>query len=327
MDLRDYSGIFVPVITPMNADGVFDSVSMNRLVSHLLGSGSSGIWLLGTTGEFSGLSPKERDRAVAMTLEFTAKRMPVITNVSDASTTMAVRHAKYAISVGATAVAATVPYYYPHSMAEALRHFEALRSAVGDTPLFIYQIPSTVKVRLDHATILQLAQSGTTDGIKDSQDDLGFFRTMVTQIDRAGLFDRFRMFAGTNGLIDLAALCGAHGAIPSLANVVPELCAQTFMAAMNGDVPRARVMQRSLIGIWEASQRLGSGSSNAKVISAVKHVLAERGLITDFALSRPLVGLTPSEAAQFSLSLDGLGDIVAAEGRGIRPVSVSTVNP
>src|SRR5437879_6732948 len=110
-------------------------------------------------------------------------------------------------------------------MDEMLTHFRALKEASPDLPLLIYNIPQTVKVKMTVATTLQLAREGTVQGIKDSQNDLRWFRLMVQGIRAEGLESSFRMFMGTRILIDAAAVIGAHGAIPATANVAPAAAA------------------------------------------------------------------------------------------------------
>ena len=103
----------------------------------------------------------------------------MIANIGDSSTGLALRHARHAVEAGADALALTPPHYYPHSMDEMLTHFRALKEAFPDLPLLIYNIPQTVKVKMSLATTLQLAREGTVQGIKDSQNDLRWFRVLV----------------------------------------------------------------------------------------------------------------------------------------------------
>ena len=51
------------------------------------------------------------------------------------------RLAARAIELGADAVAAYVPWFYPATEADVRGHFRALLEAAGDTPAFLYNIP------------------------------------------------------------------------------------------------------------------------------------------------------------------------------------------
>ena len=106
----------------------------------------------------------------------------MIANIGDSSTGLALRHARHAVEAGADALALTPPHYYPHSMDEMLIHYRALKEAFPDLPLLIYNIPQTVKVKMTVPTTLQLAREGTVQGIKDSQNDLRWFRVLTQAI-------------------------------------------------------------------------------------------------------------------------------------------------
>src|SRR5918911_1144782 len=109
-------GIFVPMVTPLNADETLDERSLRRLVDFLIDAGVHGIWSMGTTGEFAGLPEAERARGVRATIEQVAGRVPVIANIGDSSTTLALRHARHAAQAGVDPLGLTPPPYYPHSI-------------------------------------------------------------------------------------------------------------------------------------------------------------------------------------------------------------------
>ena len=52
------------MLTPLNADETLDEPSLRRLVEFLIGAGVHGIWAMGTTGEFAGIT--ETDSRVSI---------------------------------------------------------------------------------------------------------------------------------------------------------------------------------------------------------------------------------------------------------------------
>src|ERR671928_859877 len=144
MDLARLHGIFVPMVTPLTDDERVDHASMRRLIDFLIEGGVHGIWIMGTTGEFAAFPEEERAQAIEVTVDQARGRVPVIANVGDSSTGLALRHAQHAVEAGADALALTPPHYYPHSMDEMLVHFRAMKSAYPDLPLLVYNIPQTV---------------------------------------------------------------------------------------------------------------------------------------------------------------------------------------
>src|SRR5438105_1681780 len=239
MEPARLGGIIVPMLTPLNSDETLDEASLRRLVDFLIEGGVHGLWAMGTTGEFAGIEETQRARAVAATVDQTRGRVPVIANIGDSSTGLALRHARHAAEAGADALALTPPHYYPHSMDEMLTHFRAMKEAFPELPLLIYNIPQTVKVKMTLPTTLQLAREGTVQGIKDSQNDLRWFRMLALGIRAEKLEAQFRLFLGTRILIDTALVVGAHGPIPHTSNVAPAAAAEAGEAAVLGDLALA----------------------------------------------------------------------------------------
>jgi 4-hydroxy-tetrahydrodipicolinate synthase len=250
---------------------------------------------MGTTGEFAALPEAERARGVAATIDQVAGRVPVIANIGDSSTTLALRHARHAVGAGADALALTPPHYYLHSMDEMLTHFRAMKQAFPQMPLFIYNIPQTVKVKMTVATTLQLAREGTVQGIKDSQNDLRWFRALTTSIRADGLEDQFRMFLGTRILIDAAFVIGAHGAIPATSNVAPAAAAESWEAAVRGDFALSARAQEIVMRYEDLAEIAKGGSAEAASFSSMKNTLKLWGVIDNAQLTRPLREFNASE--------------------------------
>jgi 4-hydroxy-tetrahydrodipicolinate synthase len=283
-----FRGIFTPLVTPLFSDETIDLASLARLVEWQIEKGVHGLWAMGTTAEFASFDVMERARAAATMVEAARGRVPVIVNASDASTRMALRDAREALAMGADGIAVTPPYYFPHSQDEVLAQYRTIRQAV-DLPLFIYNIPQTVRVRVELGTAMTLVADGTVAGIKDSQNDLEWFRQLVVFARREK--KEFAAFAGTRHLIDAAVLAGADGAIPSVANAFPALCVGVFEAADSGDFGTASRLQTTIVDVESASTSLRGGSRNAQVLGVLKSLLVEYGVIGGATLSGPLRGV------------------------------------
>jgi 4-hydroxy-tetrahydrodipicolinate synthase len=287
-----FHGIFTPLVTPITGDESPDLTSLGRLVDFQLENGVHGLWVMGTSGEFASFDEDERAAVVETVVQRVAGRVPVIANVSDASTRLAIRHARRARKAGADAVAATPPYYYPHSQDELLAHYRGIHAAI-DLPLYIYNIPQTVRVHVELATAKTLAEEGIVAGIKDSQNDLEWFRQLALFVRQRNL--SFTLFCGTRYLIDAALQVGAAGAIPSLANAFPNLCVAAYNAAAAGDFIHAAAIETQIIQIESLAGLVTAGSRNAAILGFLKTILQRRGIIVNPALTAPLRSLTQEE--------------------------------
>jgi 4-hydroxy-tetrahydrodipicolinate synthase len=298
MDPTRLHGIVVPIVTPLTSDERVDHASMRRLIDFLIEGGVHGIWVMGTTGEFAAFPEEERAATIETTVDQVNGRVPVIANVGDSSTGLALRHARRAAQLGVDALALTPPHYYPHSMDEMLTHFRAVKQAHPDLPLLVYNIPQTVKVKMTVQTTLQLATEGTVHGIKDSQNDLRWFRQLAVGARAAGLGPDFRLFLGTRALIDAGAIVSAHGAIPATANVAPAACAETWEAAMRGDFTTAARAQEVVLDFEDLALIARGGSAEAAGYSSMKHTLREWGVIDSARLTRPLREFAEAEVTE-----------------------------
>ncbi len=285
-------GIVPPILTPMTADEQIDAASMKKLVNYLIDNGVHGIWIMGTTGEFASFDEKERALAVAAAIEAADGRVPTVVNIGDCSTRLAIRHGKHALSQGADAIALTPPYYYPNSQEELLIHFRKVREAV-DLPLMIYNIPQTVKTKTEVATALKLAEEKTVIGIKDSQNDLDWFRQVTVGVKQRGL--NFRSFLGTRFLIDAATIIGAAGSIPSIANITPKACVGAYEASRKGEWEDSRKNQERVMQVARVGGVGVGGCANANLFSAMKNLLVRQGVIANAAVSSPLRPLNEAE--------------------------------
>ncbi|HEX2284755.1 MAG TPA: dihydrodipicolinate synthase family protein [Mycobacterium sp.] len=289
-------GILVPILTPLLPNERVDTASLRRLVRFLLGAGVHGIWALGTTGEFAALDAEQRARAASAVVDEVGGRVPVVVNIGDSGTGLALRHAAAAVEAGADYLALTPPHYFPHSQDELRTHFEQVKDRFADIPLLAYNIPQTVKVKLSVDTALTLAVKGIIHGIKDSQNDLQWFRQLSVAVTAEGLRDEFRMFVGTRSLIDVSVHVGAHGAVPAVANVAPAECVAAYQLSLAGDGAAALAAQLQALRYEQLAGSAAGGSANAGLLSVMKTVLRHRGVLDTADLTAPLRPLTMAEA-------------------------------
>jgi 4-hydroxy-tetrahydrodipicolinate synthase len=303
LDLNRLHGIFTPILTPLTDQEDVDHPSLARLVNYLIDLGVHGIWATGTTGEFPCFDQSERESILRTVVDAVAGRVPVIAGIGDASTRLAIANGHAAERAGVDAVALTPPYYYVNSQEELLEHFRAVRRAVN-LPLLVYNIPQTVKVKMDVQTVLTLAREGTVAGIKDSQNDLDWFRMVMTAVREEGL--NFRGFLGTRILIDSGLIAGAHGAIPGISNVSAADCVAVYEAARRGDWATADRHTVRTIKIQNIVN-IAKGSPTASSFSGMKAMLKALGVISTSRVRLPLRTVTPEEEARIAQATADFG--------------------
>jgi 4-hydroxy-tetrahydrodipicolinate synthase len=293
MDLSRLHGIFPPVLTPLHEDQRIDHESLASLVEYLLGEGVHGIWAMGTTGEFACFDADERESAIRTTVEAVRGRVPIIANIGDASTLLSIEHAKRAARLGVDAIAATPPYYYPNNEDELDGYYRQIRDAV-DLPLLLYHIPQTVKVKVTPPFVRKLAKDGVIVGLKDSQNDLEWYRRVLYNAKHDGV--DLRCYLGTTGLIDTAVYAGGAGAIPGIANVTASACVGAYEAARAGNMAEATRHQERVIAAAQLATVVKGASMTGSNFAAMKAFLVARGVIKTATCRAPFRTPTADEA-------------------------------
>ena len=301
---KQIQGVIVPMLTPMNPDETVDIPSLRSLVNYLIDNGVHGIWASGTTGEFANLPDSERIRSMEAVVDEVAGRVPVIGNISSASTQMSVSLAQEVSELGMDGIALTPPYYYPDSQDELMDHYRYARDSVG-VPLWVYNIPQTVKTAVEPSTIAALAAEGTVVGVKDSSG-AGELLAQLNVLCDQGEISLLR-FLGTVFRVTSAGSVGVHGVIPGIANLVPAVCARGWEAGEAGDADTVRECNAQLIKAQKVGAVAKGGGANAASFGGMKAALKHMGVIEHDTISRPFRPLTDEEKAQIPPILDELG--------------------
>jgi 4-hydroxy-tetrahydrodipicolinate synthase len=284
-------GVIPPLALPLKPDGTPDLASVARQVEHLLAAGVSGLWVNGTTGEFFALDAPARAAVLRAAVEAAAGRVPVIAQVGDTATRLALRQAALALEAGATHLAAVAPYYAPPSAQEVVAHYRVLASATP-LPLLIYQVPQFTQVLLSAADVLGLARDGSVVGLKDSLGDIGYFRSVTHRARAEGV--SLACFVGGGNLLDVSLLAGAAGAMCAIANLVPRHCVHLYQAARAGDWAAAAQRQAELLDLIGA-MALPHRPQWTTTLAVYKWLLRELGLIEHDTVSAPIEPLSAAD--------------------------------
>ena len=301
---KQIKGVIVPILTPLNPDESVDVPSLRQLVNYLIDNGVHGIWVSGTTGEFANLSDKERLISMDAVVDEVSGRVPIIGNVSGASTQLSVNMALEAQEMGMDGIAVTPPYYYPNAQDELLDHYRHIRARVG-LPLWVYNIPQTVKTAVAPGTIATLAGEGAVVGVKDSSGAGELLAELNVLCQQGGI--SLLRFLGTAFRITTAGSVGVQGVIPGIANLIPAACASGWEAGEAGDDEGIRKSNAAIIASQKIARLAQGGGPNAASFAGMKSALKHMGVIDHDAVSRPLRPFTDAEKADIPPILKELG--------------------
>ena len=304
MDDKEIRGVIVPILTPLKPDETVDVPSLRRLVNYVLDSGVHGIWASATNGEFAALPDRERLIAIETVVDEVSGRVPIICNVSGPSTQISVDFAMAVQETALDGIAVTPPYYYPHAQDELLDHYRYIRDRLG-RPLWVYNIPPTVKTAVAPGTVAKLASEGTVVGIKDSSGAGELLAELNVLCDQGEI--SLLRFLGTVYRVTSSSGVGVHGAIPGIANLVPAASARGWEAGEAGDAEAARRCNTELITANKIQRLAKGGSANAAIYAGMKSALKMMGILDHDTLTRPMRSMTEDEKEQIPPILKELG--------------------
>ena len=304
MPNSEIRGVIVPILTPLNPDETVDTGSLRRLVNYLIDNGVHGIWASGTTGEFAALPDKQRLITVETVVDEVAGRVPVIGNVSGGSTQLSINLALAVQEMGMDAVAVTPPYYYPNAQDELLDHYRYISDRSG-MPLWVYNIPQTVKTAVAPGTIATLAREGAVVGVKDSSGAGELLAELNVLCEQGDL--QLLRFLGTVFRVTTAGSVGVHGVIPGIANLVPNASARGWEAGEAGDAATVKECNAKLLIAGKIAALAKGGGPTAASFSGMKSALKIMGVLDSDTVTRPMRPLTEDEKQGIPAILDELG--------------------
>ena len=298
--INPLSGIIPPLVTPLKDNDTLDIESLERLIEHLIQGGVSGLFILGTTGEEQSLSYRIRQQMIKETCRINRNRLPVLACITDTSIVESVQLANYAADCGASGVVSAPPYYFATGQPELAEFYENLVPQLP-LPIFLYNMPSHVKVNFDPQTIHRIAQNPKVIGFKDSSANAVYFQSvMYTMKDRPD----FAMLVGPEEMTGQCVLMGGHGGINGGANLVPELYVSMYQAAKAGNIPEVQRLQQFIMQISSTIYKVGQHGSS--YLKGLKCALSLVGVINDDFVASPFNKFHAPEREKIKQALEQL---------------------
>lgn len=236
-------GSIVAIVTPMHEEGSLDLSSFRALIDFHIEQGTDAIVVAGTTGESPTVDVEEHASLIAEAVKHVAGRIPVIAGTGANSTREAIELAAFSQRAGADASLTVVPYYNKPTQEGLYLHFKAIAEAV-DMPHILYNVPGRTVADMNNDTVLRLAQIANIVGIKDATGNIERSSDLLQRAPKD-----FAIYSGDDASTLALMLLGAHGTISVTANVAPKLMHEMCMAALAGDLTRAREINFRLLGL------------------------------------------------------------------------------
>ena len=293
-------GIIPPLVTPLKNNETLDVESLERLIEHLIAGGVHGLFILGTTGEEQSLSYGVRKQMIKESCRINNGRLPLLACVTDTSIVESIKLAHVAADCGADGVVSAPPYYFATGQPELAQFYEELVPQLP-LPVFLYNMPSHVKVSFAPDTVRRIAQNPQVVGFKDSSANAVYFQSVMYKMRER---PDFAMLVGPEEITGECVLMGAHGGINGGANMFPELYVAMYDAARQGQLERVRQLQQYIMQISTTIYTVGKHGSS--YLKGLKCALSLLGIINDDFVASPFYKFNAPEREKIRQALEAL---------------------
>jgi 4-hydroxy-tetrahydrodipicolinate synthase len=301
-------GALTALVTPFTADGALDEEALRRLVRWQVLAGIDGLVPVGTTGEAPTLSPAERERVIAITVETVAERSsrprgPVVAGTGTNDTAATIAATRRAAELGADAALVVAPYYNRPDGRMLEAHFRAVADE-GGLPIVVYNVPSRTGTNVPADTFLRLAEHPRVIAIKEASGNL----EQIARICRERPRD-VAVLAGDDAWTLPILAMGGDGVVSVASNEVPGELVALCAAAAAGDWEAARRTHERLLPLFLANF---VGAPNPVPAKAALRLM---GLLETDAVRLPLLPFENAAREAMAATLRGLGLVEPAGGR------------
>ena len=293
------SGVWLPAITPF-LDGRVDWTSYDRMLEHYLGTGVTGIFPLGTTGESPTLDEAEMHALIERTVSVVAGRAPVFVGIGGNDTAKVVKQIERLGDLAFDGIVSVCPYYNRPGQDGLREHFTRIAGCTG-RPVVIYNIPYRTGVNLTNDTLLELAQLPTIVGVKDSSGALAQSLDLLRRRPEG-----FAVMTGEDGSFYTMLAHGADGGILASAHIATGLFVEVHERMAAND-------QRGARAAWSRVETLVPLLFTEANPMPIKYCLWRQGLISSPECRLPLTRVSKALAADLDRALEQLAPEAAGE--------------
>jgi 4-hydroxy-tetrahydrodipicolinate synthase len=271
-------GIWLPIITPFY-NGEVDLQSYERLISHYIQKGISGLIPLGTTGESPTIKEPEFEAIIDKTLAIVDNRLPVFVGVGGNFTEKVLEKIKIVEKYDVDGILSVCPYYNMPDQNGLNRHFLKISEAT-DFRIIIYNIPYRTGVNLHNDTLIRLSEQDNIIAVKDSCGDIKQSLELL-----ANKPEGFSVLTGEDILFFTCMVNGGDGGIMASAHIKTELFVDIHNIIKNND-------HRKALQVWRKIEHIIPLLFEEPNPGPIKYILSKMEMINSSETRLPLTEIS-----------------------------------
>jgi len=277
-----FGRVLTAMVTPFDHELKIDIPSLEKIVEHLIKTGTTTLVVAGTTGESPTLSHDEKIAVLKNVIAIANKRVKVIMGTGSNDTAQSIVSTQEAESLGADGALVVAPYYNKPSQAGLIAHFGAVAQATK-LPIIIYNIPGRTGITVGADTIIELSHKHKNiHAVKDSTGNVD----LASEVAGAARED-FVIYSGDDYLTLPFLAVGGCGVVSVASHFIGLDIKRMQETFFSGSLDAAR-------SIHCGSQAIFKGLFAAPNPTCVKYGLAKLGLCRE-ELRLPLVPLSDAQ--------------------------------
>jgi 4-hydroxy-tetrahydrodipicolinate synthase len=288
-----FGSVVTAMVTPFRQDHALDLDRAQELASWLVDHGSDAVVVAGSTGESPTITHGEKSELFRAVGDAIRRRGKLICGTGTYSTAETLELTQAAEDADADGLLVVTPYYNKPPQRGLLAHFEHIADAT-ELPIIAYNIPGRTATRIEHETLLRLAERPNIVAVKDSTGDFQGISRLISEVPEG-----FEVYSGDDWATFGYVCLGAVGVVSVASHLVGTQIRQMIDLIETGDVPAARKIHEALSPLFNALFVTSNPIPLKAALQMVGRPCGEPRL--------PLVPATPDERARVRKALEDAG--------------------
>lgn len=277
-----FGRVMTAMVTPFDDESNVDFKATEKLVKHLLSTGTTTLVVAGSTGESPTLDDAEKRDLLKAVVDAADGKAKVVMGTGYNATTKSIKASQEAENLGADGLLVVAPYYNKPSQAGLIKHFHEVAKSTS-LPVIVYNVPGRTAVNITSDTMLEIiANDGNIHALKDSTGNVEQSAEIAGKARK-----NFKIYSGDDYLILPFLSIGGSGIVSVASHLIGQHVSDMIEDFFAGRHDAAREKHYKYLPIFK-------GLFAAPNPTCVKYALSQLGICSE-NLRLPLVPLTSAE--------------------------------
>ncbi|MBC6491922.1 dihydrodipicolinate synthase family protein [Flavihumibacter stibioxidans] len=272
----NWHGVYPALLTPFDKNDRVDFEMYKTNVDAQVSAGVDGIIIGGSLGETSTLLSEEKRDLLVYSKGIVPSALPVIVNIAEQSTKVAVALAREAEANGADGLMLLPPMRYKADERETVAFFKAVAESTS-LPILLYNNPVDYKIEITLDMFEQMLDNQNIQAVKESTRNT---MNVTRMLNRFG--ERYKVLTGVDPIALESLLLGAHGWVAGLVDAFPRETVAIYRLVKAGRIDDAVAINRWFLPLCELD-------IHPKLVQYIKLAAKATGIGTEYVRAPRLV--------------------------------------